>query len=98
MDSNDDDLLIYNQRSSLLSSLTTNPHRQGARHRLAIIYIEILKLLAIPTINGGRFDIQRQNRLLVFPAQIRQLINVSKQFVFSMNFSYKNKFKFLVRT
>ncbi|UJR21113.1 hypothetical protein I4U23_024213 [Adineta vaga] len=73
IDSNDDDLFIYNRRSSLLSSLPTNAHRQGARYRLAIIYIEIFKLLATPSINGGRSDLQRQTRLLVFPAQARQL-------------------------
>lgn len=77
MDNNDNDLLIYNQRSSLLSSLATNVYRQGARRRLAIIFIEIFKLLATPTINGGRFDIQRQNRLLIFPTHARQLISVN---------------------
>jgi hypothetical protein len=75
MDNNDDDLLIYNQRSSLLSSLPTNAHRQGALRRLAIIFIEIFKLLTISTINGGRFDIQRQTRLLMFPSHARQLIS-----------------------
>jgi hypothetical protein len=78
MDNNDDDLLIYNQRSSLLSSLPTNAHRQGARRRLAIIFIEIFKLLTISTINGGRFDIQRQTRLLMFPSHARQLISVRR--------------------
>jgi hypothetical protein len=85
MDSNEDDLLIYNQRSSLLSSLPANTYRQGARRRLAIIFIEIFKLLATPTINGGRFDIQRQNRLLIFPSHIRQLIKVNKK---KKNFSF----------
>ncbi len=79
MDSNDDDLLIYNQRSSLLSSLPTNAHRQGARRRLAIIFIEVFKLLATPTINGGRFDIQRQNRLVLFPSHVQQLIKVKEK-------------------
>jgi hypothetical protein len=75
MDNNDDDLFIYNQRSSLLSSSPTNAHREGARRRLAIIFIEIFKLL---TINGSRFDIQRQNRLLFFPSHARQLISVRR--------------------
>ncbi|CAF4378942.1 unnamed protein product, partial [Rotaria sordida] len=66
MDSNEDDLLIYNQRSSLLSSSLTNVHRKGARRRLAIIFNEIFKLLATSPINGGRFDIQLQNRILLF--------------------------------
>ncbi|CAF0839707.1 unnamed protein product [Adineta ricciae] len=74
-DSNEDDLSIYGQRSSLLSPLPTNAHRQGARSRLAIIFIEVFKLLATPTITGGRSDLQRQTRLLVFPAQVRQLID-----------------------
>ncbi len=90
MDNNDDDLLIYNQRSSLLSSLPANAHRQGARHRLAIIFIEIFKLLATPTVNGGRFDIQRQNRLLFFPSYARQLITVRKKQKSIFNF-FKNK-------
>ena len=76
-DSNEDDLLIYGQRSSLLSPLPANAHRQGARSRLAIIFIEVFKLLATPTITGGRSDLQQQTRLLVFPAQARQLINVN---------------------
>ncbi|CAF0884722.1 unnamed protein product [Rotaria sp. Silwood1] len=75
MDSNDDDLLIYNQRSSLLSSTVTNVHRKGARRRLAIIFIEIFKLLATSPSNGGRFDIQRQNRILSFPSYAGQLIH-----------------------
>jgi len=90
MDNNDDDLSIYNQRSSLLSSLPTNAHRQGARRRLAIIFIEIFKLLATPTIHGGRFDIQRQNRLLFFPSHARQLINVNKIYfeIFKKNLNF----------
>ncbi|CAF3527435.1 unnamed protein product [Adineta steineri] len=75
IDTNEDDLVIYNQRSSLLSSSPTNAHRQDARRRLAIIFIEIFKLLATPTTHGGRFDKQRQPRLLNFPSQARQLIN-----------------------
>jgi hypothetical protein len=70
--------LIYNQRSSLLSSAQTNAHRQGARRRLAIVLIEVFKLLTLSTVNGGRFDIQRQNRLLIFPSYARQLITVRK--------------------
>ncbi|CAF4198268.1 unnamed protein product, partial [Rotaria sordida] len=75
MDSNEDDLSIYNQRSSLLSSSLTNVHRKGARRRLAIIFIEIFKLLATSPINGGRFDIQRQNRILLFPSYAGQLMH-----------------------
>jgi len=30
-------------------------------------------------INGGRFDIQRQNRLLLFPSHARQLVNVNEK-------------------
>ena len=78
-DSHEDDLVIYNQRSSLLSSVSTNVHRQGARRRLAIIFIETFKLLSTPPIHGGRFDIQRHPRLLFFPSQIRQLIHVSRR-------------------
>jgi hypothetical protein len=46
---------------------------------LAIIFIEIFKLLGTPMINGGRFDIQRQNRLLLFPPHARQLVNVNEK-------------------
>ncbi|CAF1388940.1 unnamed protein product, partial [Rotaria sordida] len=60
MDSNEDDLSSYNQR---------------ARRRLAIIFIEIFKLLATSPINGDRFDIQQQNRILLFPSYAGQLIH-----------------------
>lgn len=76
--STDDDLLIYNQRSSLISSAPSNAHRQNARRRLAIILIEIFKLLSTPTIYAGRFDLQRQNRLLFYPSFASQLISVSE--------------------
>ncbi|CAF4189493.1 unnamed protein product, partial [Rotaria sordida] len=75
MDSNEDDLSIYNQPSSLLSSSLANVHRNGVRRRLAIIFIEIFKLLATSSVNGGRFDIQRQNRILLFPSYAGQLIH-----------------------
>ncbi|CAF1972045.1 unnamed protein product [Rotaria magnacalcarata] len=75
VDSNDDDLLIYNQRSSLLSSSLTNVHRKGARRRLAIIFIEVLKLLSTPTASGGRYDHQRQHRIFLFPSYVGQLIH-----------------------
>lgn len=91
MDNNDEDLLIYKTRTSLLSSSPTNEHRQRSRYRLAIICIEVFKLLATPVINGGRFDIHRQNRLLIFPSYTRQLINVKEIFVrcfFRKNFNH----------
>ncbi|CAF3397092.1 unnamed protein product [Rotaria socialis] len=75
VDSNDDDLLIYNQRSSLLSSSLTNVHRKGARRRLAIIFIEVLKLLSTPAASGGRYDHQRQHRIFVFPSYVSQLVH-----------------------
>ena len=96
MDSNEDDLSIYNQRSSLLSSSLTNVHRKGARRRLAIIFIEIFKLLATSPINGGRFDIQRQNRILLFPSYAGQLIHVSEKIIFAFVlecFSYFERIK-----
>ncbi|CAF4371747.1 unnamed protein product, partial [Rotaria sordida] len=50
-----------------------NVHRKGARRRLAIIFIEVFKLLATSSIKGGRFDIQRQNHILLFPSYAGQL-------------------------
>lgn len=102
MDSNDDDLLIYNQRSSLLSSSIANVHRKGARRRLAVVFIEIFKLLSIPAINGGRFDPQRYSRICHFPANVAQLTHVNFKLIkisilklsltkyFSMNLKYKD--------
>ena len=76
IDNNDDEFLIFNQRSSLLSSSAANVHREGARRRLSILFIEVFKSAATHTAHGGRFDIQRQARLLFFPSSARQLINV----------------------
>ena len=73
------DLAIYNQRSSLLSSLPTNAHRKNARRRLATILIEIFKLLATPAMYSGRLDYQRQNRLLFYPSIVSQLPSVSER-------------------
>jgi hypothetical protein len=74
--------------------LASNAYRQGARRRLAIIFIEVFKLLATPIIYGGRFDVHRQSRLLYFPSNIRQLINVREKSLFF----FVSEVLFLVRT
>ncbi|CAF4239392.1 unnamed protein product, partial [Rotaria sordida] len=54
-----------------------------ARRRLAVIFIEIFKLLATSPINGDRFDIQQQNHILLFPSYAGQLIHASEKIIFA---------------